>query len=109
MIYGNSATGSDNSSSLLRLQSNGTDKFRVTNVGAGIFANSLSATFGSFSSGLLVNGVGVEATFNVPIHIGSSAQYKSGAYATFTASPASYFDFNGDSDVGAPSCGGSGN
>jgi hypothetical protein len=103
LIYGNSPSGTDNSASLIRLQSNGSDRFRVTNIGAGVFASSLTATLGTFSAGLQVSGAGSEAVFNVPIHISSSNQYKSGAYGTFNGSSGSYFDFNDDLDK-APGC-----
>jgi hypothetical protein len=102
LIYGNSASGTSNSAHLLRLQSNGTDKFRVTNLGAVVAASSLSATQGTFSSGLTVSGnVGL---FNAGATIAGSLGFKSGAPITFNGSSGSYFDFNDDSDAKAPGC-----
>ncbi|MCB9802871.1 hypothetical protein H6761_02520 [Candidatus Nomurabacteria bacterium] len=100
IIYANAPSGSSNSAHLLRLQNNGTDKFRVTALGAGVFASTISATQGTFTSGVVAGA----STFNSGLTAGGSIALKSGAPVTFSSSNGSYFDFNDDDDSKAPAC-----
>jgi uncharacterized membrane protein len=101
LIYGNSPSGTSNSAHLLRLQSNGTDKFRVTNLGAVVAASSLTATQGTFSSNLSVSG---SASLNGGGTFTNTLGAKTGGIISFNGSSGSYFDFNDDSGAKAPTC-----
>lgn len=102
IFYGNAPTGSNNSANLLLLQNDGVDKFKVTALGTGTFASSISATQGSFSSGIVVSGSA--ATINVGATVGGTLNMKSGGIISFNSSKGSYFDFNDDDGTGAPAC-----
>lgn len=102
IFYGNAPSGSNNSANLLLLQNNGVDKFKVTALGTGTFASSISATQGSFSSGLSVSGA--VATINAGATVSGTLGMKSGGIISFNSSKGSYFDFNDDDGTGAPAC-----
>ncbi len=102
IFYANLPSGSHSSSNLLLLQNNGVDRFKVSSAGAATFASSISATQGSFSNGLVVNGSA--ATINVGATVAGTLGMKSGGSISFNASKGSYFDFNDDDGTAAPSC-----
>lgn len=102
IFYGNAPTGTNNSANLLLLQNDGVDKFKVTALGTGTFASSISATQGSFSNGLVVSGSA--ATINAGATISGTLGMKSGGVMSFNASKGSYFDFNDDDGTAAPTC-----
>lgn len=102
VIYGNAPSGSNNGSNLLLLQNNAVDKFKVTALGAATFASTLSATQGSFSSGVSVSGAA--ATINAGATVTGTLGMKSGGIISFNSSKGSYFDFNDDDGTGAPAC-----
>ncbi|MBT4349678.1 hypothetical protein HOD19_02780 [bacterium] len=101
LIYGNAPSLTSNSAHLLRLQSNGIDKFRVTSLGAVVAASSLSATSATLSSGLTVSG---SASLNGGGTFANTLAAKTGAVISFNASSGSYFDFNDDGDLSEPLC-----
>lgn len=102
IIYGNLPNTSDSGANLLLLQNNAVDKFKVSALGAGIFAGSLTATQATFSSGLVVNGS--TATINAGASVAGTLGMKTGGVISFNASAGSYFDFNDDSGAAAPTC-----
>lgn len=102
IFYADLPSGSHSSSNLLLLQNNGVDKFKVNSTGSATFAGSISATQGSFSSGLVVSGS--TATITSGATVTGTLGMKSGGVISFNASKGSYFDFNDDDGTAAPTC-----
>ncbi len=101
IIYANLPSGSNASSNVILLQNNGSNRFRVTAGGVGSFASGVSATYANFSGALTVTGA---TSLNGGATAAGSFSMKTGGYMSFSGSGGSYFDFNDDSGLLAPSC-----
>lgn len=101
IIYANLPSGSNATSNVILLQNNGSNRFRVTAAGVGSFASGVTATYANFSGALTVTGV---TSLNGGGTAAGSFSMKTGGYMSFSGSGGSYFDFNDDSGLLAPSC-----
>ncbi len=101
IIYANLPSGSSGTSNVILLQNNGSNRFRVTAAGVGSFASGVTATYANFSGALTVTGA---TALNGGATASGSLSMKTGGYMSFSGSAGSYFDFNDDSGLVAPSC-----